>query len=545
MANGTTNPGFNVDAFLNDKRTFDVDQFLEKQPPQTPTSLSISDMISMAVDNLGPSAVQAGKDLVTPFVEPVETAKALGNLAVGAVQKVIPGEQSSEKYADAVGQFFAKRYGGVEELKNTIAKDPVGFLLDFSTILSGGGTAAARLPGKAGQIANTARAVGNALDPITVAAKVGGNVGRGVVNPAVQRLMRQGVTPTMGQILGGGWKKAEDALESVPVLGSVIRGGRQRANEQLNRAAMARALNPIGESAKNVPVGSQGIAHVSDKLSDAYNRILPKVFLSVDDALIDGIADAIASRKAEFEPAKLQVIEKLLDEKVLSKLDSDRPISGKQLQAIQSDLKKLSDKYGKSAMASERTIGEAVEEIEGALRDALIRSNPKYASELSKINEGYANYVRLRRAALAAGEGKGADLEGFTPANLRQAVKAEDQSVGRGDFARGRALMQDLSQDAQSVMGGKLPTSGTTERAILASALAGGPMFGYLDPAYAATAASLSLPYLPGTQRAMANLLTRRPEMARAAGEAVRTYGPRIGRPAFQIGRINREMENR
>ena len=68
MANGTTNPGFNVDAFLNDKRTFDVDQFLEKQPPQTPTSLSIPDMISMAVDNLGPSAVQAGKDLVTPFV---------------------------------------------------------------------------------------------------------------------------------------------------------------------------------------------------------------------------------------------------------------------------------------------------------------------------------------------------------------------------------------------------------------------------------------------------------------------------------------------
>ena len=542
MANGTTNPGFNVDAFLNDKRTFDVDQFLEKQPPQTPTSLSIPDMISMAVDNLGPSAVQAGKDLVTPFVEPVETAKALGNLAVGAVQKVIPGEQSSEKYADAVGQFFAKRYGGVEELKNTIAKDPVGFLLDFSTILSGGGTAAARLPGKAGQIANTARAVGNALDPITVAAKVGGNVGRGVVNPAVQRLMRQGVTPTMGQILGGGFKKAEDALESVPVLGSAIGGGRQRANEQLNRAAMARALNPIGESAKNVPVGSQGIAHGSDKLSDAYNRILPKVSLSVDDALIDGIADAIASRKAEFEPAKLQVIEKLLDEKVLSKLDSDRPISGKQLQAIQSDLKKLSDKYGKSAMASERTIGEAIEEIEGAFREALIRSNPKYASELSKINEGYANYVRLRRAALAAGEGKGADLEGFTPAQLRQAVKAEDQSVGKGDFARGRALMQDLSQDAQSVMGGRLPTSGTTERALLASALAGGA---YLDPAYAATVASLSLPYLPGAQRAMANLLTRRPEMARAAGQAVRKYGPRIGSPAFQIERSNREMENR
>lgn len=542
MANGTTSSGFNVDDFLSKKQTFSVDQYLSNQNPQPPASLSISDMISMAVDNLGPSAVQAGKDLVTPFVEPVETAKALGNLALGTAQKVISGEQSSEKYADAVGQFFANRYGGVDELKNTIAKDPAGFLLDFSAILSGGGTLAARAPGKVGKIAKTARAVGDTLDPITMASKVAGNMTRGVVNPAVTRLMRQGVTPTMGQILGGGVKKAEEALGSVPVLGSAIGAGQQRATEQLNRAAMARALNPIGKSAKNVPVGSQGLAHVSDKLSDAYNRVLPKVSLSVDDALIDGIADAVASRRAEFEPAKLQVIEKLLDEKVLSKLDSDRPIPGKQLQAIQEDLKKLSDKYGKSGMASERTIGEAIEQIEGAFRDGLIRSNPEYAAELSKINEGYANYVRLRRAALAAGEDKGADLQGFTPAQLRQAVKAEDQSVGKGDFARGRALMQDLSQDAQSVMGGKLPTSGTAERAILASALAGGA---YLDPAYAATVASLSAPYLPGAQRVMAGALTQRPEIFRTAGQAMRTYGPRIGRPAFQMGRINRETENR
>ena len=241
MANGTTSSGFNVDDFLSKKQTFSVDQYLNNQKTQPPASLSISDMISMAVDNLGSSAVQAGKDLVTPFVEPVETAKALGNLALGTAQKVIPGEQSSEKYADAVGQFFANRYGGVEELKNTIAKDPAGFLLDFSTILSGGGTLAARAPGKVGKIAKTARAVGDTLDPITMASKVAGNMTRGVVNPAVTRLMRQGVTPTMGQILGSGYKKAEDAAESVFVLGSAIGAGRQRATEQLIRAAMARA----------------------------------------------------------------------------------------------------------------------------------------------------------------------------------------------------------------------------------------------------------------------------------------------------------------
>ena len=163
--------------------------------------------------------------------------------------------------------------------------------------------------------------------------------------------------------------------------------------------------------------------------------MLSKISLKADDALIDGIADAIASRKAEFEPAKLRVIENLIDEKILSKLDSDKPISGKQLQSIQSDLKKLSAKYDNSAMASERTIGEAIEVIEGAFRDALIRANPKYASELSNINKGYANYTRLRKAVLGPGENrKGADVGPFTPAGLRQAVKAEDKSLAKGDL---------------------------------------------------------------------------------------------------------------
>jgi len=47
---------------------------------------------------------------------------------------------------EATKQFFANRYGGEEELKNTIATDPVGFLTDISTVLTGGGSLAAGRP---------------------------------------------------------------------------------------------------------------------------------------------------------------------------------------------------------------------------------------------------------------------------------------------------------------------------------------------------------------------------------------------------------------
>lgn len=526
---------FDPDAFLAQKdEGFNPDAFLADEP----SGMSWSDVITSAGRNFPQSAGQAGKDLITPFVEPIETGKALGNLALGAAQKLIPGEQGSEKYADAVGGFFADRYGGLENLKKTIATDPAGFLLDFSSVLSAGGTAVARVPGKVGSVAKATKAVGDYVDPIGVTAKTVGKTMKGVVNPAAQRLLKQGITPTMGQILGGGVKKAEDALESILVLGSAIGGARQRAGDQLNRAAMNRVLNPIGKSAKNLEIGSSGIAKVSDELSDAYNKLLPKVNLIVDDALIDGIADAVAIRKADIEPAKLAVIERIIDQKVLSKLDATKPMTGKQLQGMQGDLQNLSKKYGASTSAADRIIGEALQDVQAAFREALIRDNPKYASELQSINKGYANYVRLRNA----GKQVGADNpeQGFSAAQLRAAVKAEDKSLGKGDFARGRALMQDLSQDANRVMGGNLPTSGTTERAILAGLLSGGY---YLDPATTLGVLGLSTPYLTGTQKLVADILTKRPELLRKAGEPIAKYGPRIGRPSYQVGRINQIME--
>ena len=88
-----------------------------------------------SIPNIPKSGVQFVKDIVTPLLHPVKTAKAIGNLAVGIAEKAIPGEQEKEKFANEFGDFLKDRYGSTESILETIEKDPVGVLAGFQDAL--------------------------------------------------------------------------------------------------------------------------------------------------------------------------------------------------------------------------------------------------------------------------------------------------------------------------------------------------------------------------------------------------------------------------
>ena len=159
-------------------------QRAQAAPPAAPQQdIPWAEVPGRAMEAFPGSAAQFGRDIMTPIMEPVETVKSLGNLALGMAQKLVPGEQAEEKYANAVGQFLADRYGGLEEVKRTMATDPVGFAADVSAVFTGGGALAARAPGMAGRVGQVAGAVGRAVDPLAATARGIGAVGRGVVAP--------------------------------------------------------------------------------------------------------------------------------------------------------------------------------------------------------------------------------------------------------------------------------------------------------------------------------------------------------------------------
>lgn len=137
------------------------------------------------VSNIPGSAVKMATDMVQPIIHPQETIDNIANIGKGVLEKFgVKSGADHIKYADAVGQFFADRYGSWDNVKKTLKDDPVGTLADVSTILTAGGSAAARAPGVVGKVGEAARAVGGAVDPLNAVgatAKAVGKVGAEVV----------------------------------------------------------------------------------------------------------------------------------------------------------------------------------------------------------------------------------------------------------------------------------------------------------------------------------------------------------------------------
>lgn len=148
----------------------------QPQPIAAPKPLSYGEVAKQALINTPKSAMQFAQDIAQPFIHPIDTATSIVDIGKGVIQKVrelSPPEARGSApamdtaAANAVGDFFVKRYGGIENLKNTIANDPVGFASDAAAILTGGGTLAAKAPGMIGKAGSLTASAGRLVDPLT------------------------------------------------------------------------------------------------------------------------------------------------------------------------------------------------------------------------------------------------------------------------------------------------------------------------------------------------------------------------------------------
>lgn len=476
---------------------------------------------------------------------PLQTAQALGDVVAGGVYKALPGpvqrgltaiEQSpynplgnpealqrAQNVAGAIGQDYATTYGTGAGFQKTMEQDPFRVVGDISTVLGGTGLAlkTANTAGKVGQVANALSKASELTNPMNALIKPAAAVISPNVSPQIQSLMKEGVVPTAGQILGGGYKRAEEALTSVPVIGDFIKSAQNRAAQQVNTAAFNRALKPIGESLPEGVVGREAVQFASDKLDDAYGKLLPKMTVVQDVPFQTEIANLkSAVQNGAIDPKAVNFFNNWLDSNVLGKFQGQAAVTGKTLKEVQSDLRETINRLGASTDADQRLIGDALKETQDQIRQLVKRSNPQFADELKAIDTGYANFKRVERAA----SGLGAEEGTFSPAQLQNAVKAMDKSKDKGKFAKGEALMQDLSENAKTALGNKVPDSGTPYRALItalaASGGAGAAGFPGVASALGGLAASPLLYSGPG-QQLTATLLARRPAGANALANSL------------------------
>lgn len=368
-----------------------------------------------------------------------------------------------------------------------------------------------------------AKAIGRVLSPQTA--------------PEITQLMSEGVTPTPGQILGGGAKKAEEALRSVPLLGDAITAAQKRSLEDFNRAAINRALKPVGKALpKDAPVGYKAVDDAYQTISKAYDDLLPKLTVKADQQFGQDIAGLNALAQ-NLNPTQAAQFQNILKNEVMGKFTSSGIMSGETMKQVESKLGGLIRGYQRASDYDQQLLGDALQEAQSAIRKMVERGNPKYTGELAKVNSAYANLLRVENAAAKQGAKEGI----FTPAQLEAASRAMDTSLRKRASAHGQALMQDLGTAGDVALAQKLPDSGTASRLMYGLGGAGAGA-GYLAgglPALAASSAGLgagALMYTQPAQRALASLLTQRPEAARKLGLSLADLAPYGGLAAIGAG---------
>jgi hypothetical protein len=342
-----------------------------------------------------------------------------------------------------------------------------------------------------------------------------------VLNPqtddAVKALMSQGVTPTPGQIVGGAAKRAEDAATSIPLLGDAIRARQKAVIGQFNDAAINRSLAPIGE--KVTSKGRAAIDEAAKKIGAAYDSVLPNIGLK-DDAAFNQQINSLRGLVQNLPESEAKQFESILKTQLMDKFTPQGLMAGQTFKEAESQLGRLAAGYKGDPNFDKRQLGDALREAQASLRNLMKQQNPQYAKELGAANEAWANFIRVQDAAGRVGAKDGI----FTPAQLGSAARGQDKSLRHGAYAKGEALMQDLSDSGQKVLNQTVPDSGTPYRAALGIATGGG--LAAVNPAALAATAGASALYTQPAQKVIAALLTQRPDIARRLGYAFQRGAP-------------------
>jgi hypothetical protein len=210
--------------------------------------------------NAASSAVNAASSIGTAVMHPFKTAEAIGQTALGGVEKLGGAEPDTNTQAfDSLVNTYAQRYGGSspQEVATNIAKtayqDPVGFLLDLSTVLGAGG-GALKAAGKVGEIATGAEQAG----ALTKAGQAVSKAGE-VVNPL----------NIPGKAIGGAVKTATKIIS-------------KSAGGKINKGVLQSASN-LGISGGELPIsaisnsplatGAEGLAAKAGLFSKGVERV--------------------------------------------------------------------------------------------------------------------------------------------------------------------------------------------------------------------------------------------------------------------------------
>lgn len=320
--------------------------------------------------------------------------------------------------------------------------------------------------------------------------------------PSNTRLLsREGIDLTPGMMaqdipgIGPILRSLEEGASSIPFAGAPIAGARQQTVEGFNRAAINRALEPLGETLpKNVKAGYDSVEHAQGAVSRAYDRALEGVSFKPTQSFYDDLGVTINQTLADAGVPQSRELSQQISNRVFRNMEfADSPINGQQFKAIESELGTLAANAMESSDGATRALGRSYQRVQDALRVGLREQNPDAAAQLKDANGAYARLMRIEKAAGSTASQANDGV--FSPTQLGQAV---GQMGSRRASARGDALMQDLAVAGRNVIPSRVGDSGTATRGAItglaAGAASGVPVAGTLAIPVVATSIAYSRP---------------------------------------------------
>lgn len=487
-----------------------------QQRQQADQPLNWSDVPGQAARNFIPSAVQFGKDIVEPFLSPIETVKNIGTIGQGYAQKlgvsIGPDDPQATAAADAVSGHFADRYGSAEGFKRALATDPVGVAGDLSTVISGGSGLAARVPGVAGRATRAASAAARAIDPLTLPLMAGGEIARTGL----------GLTTGVGR---GAVQGAYEAGRS---------GG--FASETL-RDAM-RGNTPL----EDVVLDARGaLDSMRRSKQDAYRNDMSA--LSRDRTVLDfsGIDRAISNMSSvgTFRGTPIQRSADRYRDRIINEIDywkAQDPATYHTPEGLDALKKSIAD-IGNDIPIENRAARLIVKQATDAIKQTIQSQSPGYANTMRAYERASRMMDELTRT-FNLGE------RGSVDSALRKLTSAMRNNVNT-NFGRRTQLLQELERQrpgiTNQITGASLNSWEPRGLARLAAGAAGigqvggAIMSGGLAPLATIPAQlAISSPRVVGEAARFAGATTRRAR-PRAVAEASRQYGRNDGEPPRRV----------
>lgn len=390
------------------------------------------DVGKSAFEHLPESAVKFGGDMAAPIMHPIKTAENLGNLGQGVLEETgLSSGTEHKKYAQAVGKFLADRYGGMDQLKHTIATDPVGFAADVSSLFLGGEAVAARAPGMIGRAGEIAGDVGRAVDPIAaagrvakgaghVASEVVGNLGTHTGGEALRRAAVAGYR-------GGSEGKAfQENIRGNEPMTDVVDDARQAVNNMRQqrgaayRSGMSQhiATDPTVLDFKKIDTAVQGAgaiknykgqnlspsaAGINTKMSEAieeWKNLDPKQFHTVEglDALKQKLGDI---RDATQYGTPERVAADRIYHAVRKTILEQAPEYGKIMKGYEEASSQIKEIEKALSLNQNASVDTALRKLQSALRDNVNTSYGSRKALAEYIEKSGAKHLMARLAGQA------------------------------------------------------------------------------------------------------------------------------------------------